>query len=541
MDESEGCESIRFSPDSRQLLLAYTLYRGIAIWNLVTCTIQRQFRTLISGPPWVSVVAISPNCTQLVSTWTDGTMSISDIESGHFLHQTLQVGPAKAKSMAFSPDSKSLAVFFETSEVWAPFAGDKVQIWDPNAGKCRRTFRPDPGILLSKVVFLPDSQNLAIITTSGNVIRLDTATGTTSEILIGSHTVAIAFSQDNERLAKAELWPDQISLWDMGLLNRSKQTLSSDAHSDWIIVMKFSPDGVRLASGSSDKVVRIWAVATGACEQILKGHEDHIETVVFSPNGAQLSSASSDMTVRIWDVSEGICAHTLRGHEDIVETVAFSPDGKRLASGSQDKSVRIWTVETGSCDFILNGHCDLVPTVAFSPDGVYLASGSGDRTVRIWNVADGGCKHILESHQDRIKKVVFSPDGTRLASRSYDKTARIWDIETGKYIARYRETSGRYRQCLDTEPWMIDLHSKDPTFRAIWKTMRTSTSEEYNEDDEAAEADDWITHNEERLLWLPPQYRRANSAVYGNVLALGTLSYRVVFFHFSSDSKLYSK
>src|SRR5438270_7934063 len=61
-------------------------------------------------------------------------------------------------------------------------------------------------------------------------------------------------------------------------------------------------------------------------------HVRDVWSVAFSPNGKTLASGSSDRTIRIWDVaSRKQLGQPLRGHTDRVGSVAFSPDGKRLA------------------------------------------------------------------------------------------------------------------------------------------------------------------------------------------------------------------
>ena len=57
-----------------------------------------------------------------------------------------------------------------------------------------------------------------------------------------------------------------------------------------------------------------------------------------------LASGSWDKTVRLWEVATGTLVRTLEGHTGQVNIVAFSPDGHLLASGSGDGTVRLWGV-----------------------------------------------------------------------------------------------------------------------------------------------------------------------------------------------------
>ena len=55
-----------------------------------------------------------------------------------------------------------------------------------------------------------------------------------------------------------------------------------------------------------------------------------------------MASGSSDRTVRLWDAETGACVKTLEGQGHDVNSVCFSPDGRMVASGGDDRTVRLW-------------------------------------------------------------------------------------------------------------------------------------------------------------------------------------------------------
>ncbi|MGO9470012.1 MAG: tetratricopeptide repeat protein, partial [Isosphaeraceae bacterium] len=69
---------------------------------------------------------------------------------------------------------------------------------------------------------------------------------------------------------------------------------------------------------------------------------DRVLSVAFSPDGQRLASGSTDQTVKIWDSATGKELFSLKDHAGSVDSVAFSPDGQRLASANADGSINLW-------------------------------------------------------------------------------------------------------------------------------------------------------------------------------------------------------
>ena len=162
------------------------------------------------------------------------------------------------------------------------------------------------------------------------------------------------------------------------------------------------------------------------------GHSDAIWSVSFSPNGKTVITGSLDKTVRLWDVASGREIRTFIGHDNVVKAVAFSPDGNTFASASHDHTVRLWDVASGHVIRIFSGHAGIVTAVSFSPDGKSIATSSNDKTLRIWSIASGNVVKIITGHNEEVTNVAFSRDGRTIVSASDDKTLRLWDTKNGK-------------------------------------------------------------------------------------------------------------
>jgi WD40 repeat protein len=69
-----------------------------------------------------------------------------------------------------------------------------------------------------------------------------------------------------------------------------------------------------------------------------------VNALAISPDGQVLASGSADKTIKLWHLATGQLIRTLKGHLSSVNSIAISPDGETLVSGSADKTIKLWRV-----------------------------------------------------------------------------------------------------------------------------------------------------------------------------------------------------
>ncbi len=245
---------------------------------------------------------------------------------------------------------------------------------------------------------------------------------------------ALAISPDGQIIASGSS-DRTIKLWQLHTAKKIRHLgrwFSGHIESVWTLA--FSPDGRTLASGSWDNTVKLWQVSTGKKIRTINAHLNWVNSVRFSPDGQLLASGSADSTIRLWQVSTGQEICTFKGHTDSVSDLAFSPDGKLLASASNDCTIKLWHVNTSREIHTFTGHSFFVNSITFDREGENLVSGSSDCTIKVWQVATGRQICTLKRHSATVSSVAFNRDAQILVSGSWDNTIKLWHVGTGKEI-----------------------------------------------------------------------------------------------------------
>src|SRR5262249_45954435 len=88
----------------------------------------------------------------------------------------------------------------------------------------------------------------------------------------------------------------------------------------------------------------------------LYGHTNVVTSVMFSPDGMRILTGSWDQTAKVWDAQTGTLLVDFRAHTSPVTSVSFSPDGTRILTGGADQMAKVWDARTGTLLLNLKGH-----------------------------------------------------------------------------------------------------------------------------------------------------------------------------------------
>jgi WD40 repeat protein len=309
--------------------------------------------------------------------------------------------------------------------------------------------------------------------------------------------IRAAFSPDGRELATCG---GHVKIWSVPEL-REIVALPHDQQSI-VFTLAFSPDGQRLATGTTDGLLRIWEWKSRSLLATWLGHPFGCDAVQWSPDGQLLASGGRDQIVRLWNPTDQRELAAFKGHAGRVSGLAFSRDGRLLISASEDKSLRVWDVAAverttaprrwhaslydpelalsadnrwlalaiASDQVQILSLSNLAPitTVAgdrpvFSPDNRWLVTVVSNR-LQLFSVPEGRLQRNFEGDVSRIGKAAFAPNGKHLAMGTAEGSILIWELTNSTPKLRVAGTNGLEGLFFTSEGReVVALHEADGT------------------------------------------------------------------------------
>ncbi|XP_069748279.1 autophagy-related protein 16-like isoform X2 [Narcine bancroftii] len=267
-------------------------------------------------------------------------------------------------------------------------------------------------------------------------------------------------------------------------------------HDGEVNAVKFSPNSKILATGGSDRKVKLWDVVGGSLLNLktLEGSNDGVTSIEFDPSGFQLLAGSYDNSARLWNLKDCELKHTLSGHSAKVTAAKFKFSLREAVTGSYDGMLKIWDLNKPAC---VKSLCSPSRCSDVVCSDCFIISGHFDRKIRLWDSRSGvqtdmialqekvtsldinqdrtqllSCSRddqlsVLDMRMNKIRqelraegfkcgadwtKAIFSPDGNYIAAGSADGVLHVWDVLTGDVVALLR---GEHRSSINAVSWSL--------------------------------------------------------------------------------------
>lgn len=320
-----------FSPDGKNIISS-SRDATIRLWSTESGKEIRQFERNCRA---FYSVAFAPSGDHIISVSNDNSLRLWDVQSGQEI-KSFNCSD-KIFTATFSPDGK----YVVSSAV-----NNMLIMFDALSGKKIKTFSGHTDFV-SSAVFTPDGINIVSGSNDKTIRIWDVSSGKELQ----------KFTVQNTGIKNISVSPNGQYIVSCGFDNGERRThmklWSISTGKEILEYMGYIAESSALFSPDS-KFVLAWGGRAAAAWLINKEvydrnfvYTDTINSVRFSPDGEKIVTGSSDKTIRIWDFTSKKELSILRGHTDAVTSVAFSPDGRQIISGSMDKTMRLWDVESG--------------------------------------------------------------------------------------------------------------------------------------------------------------------------------------------------
>ncbi|KAK4746816.1 hypothetical protein SAY87_025853 [Trapa incisa] len=289
------------------LLLTGSLDETVRMWRPDDLELERTSTGHCLG---VVSVAAHPSGVIAASASLDSFVRIFDVDTNATI-ATLEAPPSEVWQLQFNPKGTTLAV--------AGGGSASVMLWDTSTWQLIATLQI-PRLEGSKpadkssgkkfvlsVAWSPDGRRLACGSVDGTISIFDIARAKFMHHLEGHFMPvrSLAYSPIEPRLLFSGSDDAQIHMYDS-----EGKTLAGamSGHASWVLSIDVAPDGVAIATGSSDRTVRLWDLGMRAAIQTMSSHNDQVWAVAFRPpggssRGGRLASVSDDKSISLYDYS----------------------------------------------------------------------------------------------------------------------------------------------------------------------------------------------------------------------------------------------
>ncbi|KAI3907888.1 hypothetical protein MKW92_029994 [Papaver armeniacum] len=194
----------------------------------------------------------------------------------------------------------------------------------------------------------------------------------------------------------------------------------------WVRSIAFDPSNSWFCTGSADRTIKLFDVATGRQKLTLTGHTGQVRGLAVSTQHPYMFSAGDDKQVKCWDLEQNKVIRSYHGHLSGVYCLALHPTIDILLTGGRDSVCRVWDIRTDKQIYALSGHVDTVCSVLSRPRDPQVITGSHDTTIKFWDLRNGGkTMGTLTHHKKSVRAMTMHPTENSFVSAGADNIKKF--------------------------------------------------------------------------------------------------------------------
>jgi WD40 repeat protein len=429
---SNTATGVSFSRDGR-LLASWSSDGIVRAWDAKT---GKEVFNLKGNLSFIRGVSFAPDGRRLVVLCRDGTVSLWDTTTGRLVDSfngsdaALSDGderfPAEA-SVRFSNDGRHLLATFAAA----------VKVRNAESGQAILSLRARSGDVNPS--FICNDRRIVSWSAGERVKVCDAETGEELLSLKGpdGRPKTLGTERDGGPLV-AWTFEGNMKAWDA----ETGQEIA-DVKKGEIL---FNQNGRRVVARSADQTVKVWDLATGTHNVLLKANPGVVSGAALSNDGGRVALWYENEVVSVSDTGTGREIFNVRAHDVERLEVSFAPDARRMVLRTPDGAITVLNAETGKEIFTAKGPEGESAHVYFTPEGRRLVSRTTDGKVKVWDAQTGKLSIDSKEADRSFWKVGASPDDRRLFWLTQNGAVRVWDAETGNVILDLKETGGKVRR-----------------------------------------------------------------------------------------------
>ncbi|XP_039041069.1 actin-interacting protein 1-1-like [Hibiscus syriacus] len=216
-----------------------------------------------------------------------------------------------------------------------------------------------------------------------------------------------------------------------------------DGHSKRVLSCHFKPTrSFRIASCGEDFLVNFYEGPPFKFKLSHRGHSNFVNCIRFSPDGSKLISVSSDKKGIIYDAKSGETMGALSsedGHTGSIYAVRWSGDSKHVITVSADKTAKIWEISDDGTGKVMKtlgctgsgGVEDMLVGCLWQNDHIITVSLAG--TINLYAASDLDRQPLcLSGHMKNVNTLtLLQSDEKKILSSSFDGYIFRWIPGTG--------------------------------------------------------------------------------------------------------------